>query len=79
MVLHCCTGLHPHLNIFLNGGLLALWLVSWSLLTWWMGHTLRNWCDVDNWNEELGIMICRIYKALFTFTLTGLYVVAAAN
>lgn len=72
MVLHCFSGLNPKFNLFLNGGLLILWTLSWSLLTWYMSGTLRNMCDIEHWKEETGIMVCRIYKALFTFTLTGL-------
>jgi len=39
-----------------------------------MSGTLANVCDVAHWHEETGIMVCRIYKTLFTFTLVGLYV-----
>lgn len=74
IVLHCFTGLHPRLNLVINGFLALLWALSWSLLTWFMSGTLRNQCDIDHWHEEAGIMVCRIYKALFTFTLLGLYV-----
>jgi len=37
-----------------------------------MSPTLANMCDVEHWTEEVGVMVCRIYKALFTFTLFGL-------
>ena len=72
IILHCFTGLNPRLNIALNAVLTLLWALSWSLLTWYMSPTLANVCDIAHWNEEVGIMVCRIYKALFTFTLTGL-------
>ena len=72
IVLHCCTGLNPRLNIAINTFLSVLWAVSWSLLTWYMSGTLTNVCDEEHWHEDVGIMICRIYKALFTFTLVGL-------
>ena len=29
-------------------------------------------CDFEHWDEDVGIMVCRIYKALFAFTLVGL-------
>ena len=74
ILLHCCTGLNPRLNIAINSFLLILWALSWSLLTWFMSGTLSHMCDVENWHEDVGIMVCRIYKALFTFTLVGLYV-----
>jgi hypothetical protein len=40
-----------------------------------MSGTLANLCDVEHWNEEVGIMVCRIYKALFAFSLLGWCVV----
>lgn len=74
MILHCCTGLNPRLNLAINGFLTILWALSWSLLTWFMSGTLANVCDTEHWHEDIGIMVCRIYKALFAFTLIGLYV-----
>lgn len=71
IVLHCCIGLKPDLNIAINGFLSLLWVVSWSLLTWYMSPTLQNMCDVEHWQEDTGIMVCRIYKALFTFAFFG--------
>lgn len=72
IVMHCCIGLNPRLNIAINSFLLVLWALSWSLLTWWMSGTLANACDVSHWNEDVGVMVCRIYKALFTFALLGM-------
>ena len=72
IVMHCCIGLNPRLNIAVNAFLLVLWALSWSLLTWYMSGTLANVCDVEHWREDVGIMVCRIYKALFTFALMGL-------
>lgn len=72
IVLHCCFGLNPRFNLAINGFLLVIWAISWSLLTWFMSGTLANMCDVQHWHEDVGIMVCRIYKALFTFTLLGL-------
>jgi len=78
IILHCFTGLNPRLNVYINGLLTLLWALSWSLLTWYMSGTLANMCDIDHWNEDVGIMVCRIYKALFTFTLVGLVSTLAA-
>ena len=79
IVLHCCVGLRPDFNIAINGFLTLVWLVSWSLLTWYMSPTLRNYCDVEHWKEDAGIMVCRIYKALFTFAFLGLYVLLSPS
>jgi len=71
IVLHCFYGLNPTLNISLNSVLLVLWSLGFALLTWWTSGTLAHVCNVKNWDNEAGIMICREYKALFAFTLFG--------
>jgi hypothetical protein len=35
---------------------------------------LSQVCSAKTWRDETGIMICRIYKALFAFCALGLYV-----
>jgi len=72
IVLHCCCGLQPRLNIILNSGLAILWAMGFAMLAYYMSGTLAHYCDVDNWNDGTGIMVCRIYKAVFTFALLGL-------
>jgi hypothetical protein len=72
IMLHCLIGLNPRLNIAINALLAVLWGLSFGLLTWYMAGTLGNACDFAHWNEDIGIMVCRIYKALWTFTLVGL-------
>lgn len=72
ILLHCLLGLNPRLNLGINGLLAVLWGLSFGLLTWYMSSTLGETCDKEHWNEEVGIMVCRIYKALWTFTLVGL-------
>lgn len=74
IVLHCFVSLKPDFNIAVNGFLSVLWVVSWSLLTWYMSPTLSHYCDVEHWQEDAGIMVCRIYKALFTFAFLGTWV-----
>lgn len=65
-------GLNPRLNALVNLVLILLWTFSWTLLTWYMSGTLANMCDMEHWHEDIGIFVCRIYKALFTFTLFGM-------
>jgi len=78
IVLHCCCGLNPRLNVCLNAALLLLWSVGFALLAWWSSGTLSHVCNKSNWEDETGIMICRIYKALFSFTLLGFVSTLAA-
>ncbi|KAF2242212.1 hypothetical protein BU26DRAFT_524402 [Trematosphaeria pertusa] len=72
IVLHCFYGLNPLLNTLLNAALLTLWAVSFALLSWWSSGTLAHVCNRANWDSDIGISICRIYKALFSFSLFGL-------
>lgn len=74
MILHLMSGLNPRLNLALNGSLLVIWTLGFSLLAWWSSGTLGHVCNKANWQDETGIMVCRIYKALFAFSLLGLYV-----
>ncbi|KAK3678571.1 hypothetical protein LTR78_001869 [Recurvomyces mirabilis] len=43
-----------------------------------MSGTLAGACDKAHWHEDTGIMVCNIYKALFSFTLFGFLSTAAA-
>lgn len=69
--LHGTGGLKPLLSLSLNSILLVLWTLSFALLTWWSSGTLGHVCNRVNWDNPTGIKICRIYKALFSFTLIG--------
>ncbi|KAF2273614.1 uncharacterized protein EI97DRAFT_147251 [Westerdykella ornata] len=69
--LHCFHGLNPLFNIALNSILFVLWALGFSLLTRWTSGTLAHVCNVKTWDDNTGIMICRIYKALFSFSLFG--------
>lgn len=36
-----------------------------------MKGTLYHSCSVENWGNDTGVLVCRLYKVLFTFTVTG--------
>lgn len=78
IILHCFYGLNPKLNIVLNSTLLVLWSVAFGLLSWWSSGTLTHVCNRRNWEDSTGISICRLYKALFSFSLFGLVGTIAA-
>ncbi|OJD36651.1 marvel domain-containing protein 2 [Diplodia corticola] len=78
LVQHCCCGLNPRLNLLLNSGLLVIWTLGFALLSWWSSGTMGHVCNKANWHDDDGIMICRIYKALFSFSLLGLVSTLAA-
>jgi len=74
IVFHCLTGLSPRLNIVLNSALFSLWGMGFGMLSYFMAPTLGHYCNTSTWENDAGVMVCRIYKTLFTFTLLGLYV-----
>ena len=76
IVLHCCMGLNPRFNLLINTVLFTLWAAGFGMLSWWASKTVFHTCDATNviGNNETGRMVCRIYKALYSFALLGLYV-----
>ncbi|SLM36993.1 hypothetical protein LPUS_06713 [Lasallia pustulata] len=55
-------------NLFLT----VLWMLGVALLLWNISGTLSHRCNIANWHNEAGIMVCRIYKALTAFAFTGM-------
>lgn len=55
----------------LNTLLLLLWLLALALLSYNMAHTILASCNTTYWGNKTGISVCRSYKALFSFTVTG--------
>lgn len=70
-ILHFTRTLNPKLNLTANTTLTVIWLLGLILLTWNLGRTLGNRCMIVNWHNEAGVMVCRLYKALTAFTVTG--------
>jgi hypothetical protein len=74
LVIYLLFGLSPFINLCINGLLLALWAPSFAFLWYWTRKTLSHVCSPTTWRDDTGIMVCRIYKALFAFCALGLYV-----
>ncbi|EXJ76328.1 uncharacterized protein A1O5_00836 [Cladophialophora psammophila CBS 110553] len=70
--LHACFFLSPLFNLILNVTILIIWAVGYCLLTWNMYGTLGHSCSRANWASDDGMMICRTYKALYSFDVFGL-------
>ncbi|KAJ5835763.1 hypothetical protein N7447_001789 [Penicillium robsamsonii] len=77
-VIHCSCGLSTKLSISLNILLTILWALSLGLLGWSIASTITTTCTAAYWGNSTGIAVCRSYKALFTFTITGLVSYIAA-
>ncbi|KAJ5164329.1 uncharacterized protein N7500_006159 [Penicillium coprophilum] len=77
-VIHCSCGLSTKLSISVNILLTILWALSLGLLSWSVASTITTTCTTTHWGNSTGIAVCRSYKALFTFTVTGLVSYIAA-
>ncbi|KKK15840.1 hypothetical protein ARAM_004546 [Aspergillus rambellii] len=77
-ITHCCYGLSPRLSLTTNSIVLLLWLASLVLLAWSMSHTILTACTTTYWATSTGISVCRVYKALFAFTILGTLTYLAA-
>jgi len=70
-ILHQCRTLPTRLSLLINAGLSTLWCLGLALLLWNVSGTLARRCTLANWSSEAGVMVCRMYKALATFAITG--------
>ena len=76
--LHFTRTLNPKVNLTANGVLTVLWLLGMALLTWNLSWTLGHRCVVEKWHNQVGIMVCRLYKSVTAFTVTGVLSTIAA-
>ncbi|KAG7006319.1 ABC multidrug transporter C [Physcia stellaris] len=70
-VFYTLRTLSPKLNLYSNTALTALWCLGLALLTWNLSWTLGHRCTTDSWKNDAGIMVCRLFKALTAFAVTG--------
>ncbi|KIW14712.1 hypothetical protein PV08_07496 [Exophiala spinifera] len=63
--------LNPLLNLISNSSILLVWTVGIALLTYNMYGTLGHSCSRANWANDDGMMICRTYKAFYSFNIFG--------
>jgi len=77
-ILYAFFGLSPLWNLIMNGVLIGLWAPAFAFLWFWTKKTLAHVCSQGTWGDTTGIMICRVYKALFAFTAFGVASTLAA-
>ncbi|KAL4764140.1 uncharacterized protein BDW70DRAFT_116794 [Aspergillus foveolatus] len=70
-ILHCCYGLSPRLSLITNSIVFVIWAVAFVLLAWAVSHTILTTCNATYWATTTGIAVCRMFKALFSFTIIG--------
>ncbi|KAF2649089.1 hypothetical protein K491DRAFT_611500, partial [Lophiostoma macrostomum CBS 122681] len=79
LTLHILHGLSPLLNTALNAALLVLWVLAFAMLTRFSARpVLSQSCSTKVWDADTGVLVCRLYKAVFSFALLGVVGTAAA-
>jgi hypothetical protein len=58
--------------MILNIILLILWIASIGILGYSMQGTIGTTCNTSNWGTSTGVMVCRLYKTLFSFVVISL-------
>ncbi|KAJ9605357.1 hypothetical protein H2200_010014 [Cladophialophora chaetospira] len=71
-ILYSCFFLSPLFSLVLNTTILVLYVVGYGLLTWNIYGTLGHACSRANWASDDGMMVCRTYKAFYSFEVFGL-------
>jgi hypothetical protein len=51
----------------MNGALFLSWTVAFAILAAAMKWTLQRVCVIEDWETEVGMAVCTIYKVLFAF------------
>ncbi|KAK5452861.1 hypothetical protein LTS15_007009 [Exophiala xenobiotica] len=70
-LVYSCAFLNPLVNLCSNILILLVWTVGLALLTWNMYGALGHSCSRSNWASDDGMMVCRTYKALYSFGVFG--------
>ncbi|ETN46674.1 uncharacterized protein HMPREF1541_00861 [Cyphellophora europaea CBS 101466] len=75
---HLFRTMTPKISLATNTLLLLLWIISTALISRKISHmVLTNSCSLSMWRTDMGVMVCRIYKALFAFIILAAASVAA--
>ncbi len=61
------------LNLFAHLITLSLWIAALGLLSSRLSHmVLSQSCSIALWQTSMGVMVCRLYKALYSFLVLSL-------
>lgn len=67
------------LNLALHLGLLILWIIAFGLLTSKISNmVLTHSCNLTLWQTEMGMLVCRMYKAMYAFSAVSVACAVAA-
>lgn len=76
--MHVFRTLGPKISLLTHAILQILWLVSIALISRKLsGMVLSHTCTLSTWQTDMGVMVCQIYKALYTFIVLSAASLAA--
>lgn len=65
---HIFRTMSPRTSLSINGLVLILWTIGLSAISAKIGSmVLGHSCAMPMWATDMGVMVCRIYKALYSF------------
>ncbi|KAJ5287448.1 hypothetical protein N7478_003134 [Penicillium angulare] len=67
--MNCSCGLSTMLAMVLDTLCLVVWLVGLGLISYNTAHTILTSCTTKYWGNSTGEDVCRMYKAVFAFTV----------
>lgn len=69
---HIFRTMTPRTSLIINGVTFILWIIGLSIITAKIGSmVLGHTCAMPMWATSMGVMVCRIYKALYSFIVVG--------
>jgi hypothetical protein len=69
---HIFRTMTPRTSLIVNGLVFVLWIVGLALITSKIGSmVLGHKCSMPMWVTSTGVMVCRIYKALYSFIVVA--------
>ena len=61
------------LNLFVHLVILSLWCAAFGVLSWRLNKmVLSHTCSIKVWETSMGVMVCRLYKAMYSFSAISL-------
>ena len=74
---YCVTSLNPRQSIVNDSILTLLWAASLGVLIYYTIRVLSSACP--SWHYTNGILVCDLYKVIFSFTVSGLWVTVGSK
>ncbi|KIW14496.1 hypothetical protein PV08_07280 [Exophiala spinifera] len=66
---HSVFQISARINLVVHLVILSLWCAAFGVLTWRLNKmVLSHTCSIKVWETSMGVMVCRLYKAMYSFS-----------